>query len=72
MWRPDDWVTPFKPRPKGIFNKSLAQAYEQGADAMLKSLVKWLDEPCTEHRGILGWLELHRYLCPECRKELES
>jgi len=43
-----------------------------GANQKEQALIKHLFEPCKEHRGVLGWFESHRYLCPECMKELES
>jgi hypothetical protein len=36
------------------------------------ALIAWLDEPCEIHRGIHGWFELHRYLCPQCWQELKE
>ena len=63
------------------------QAYRQGSEATLKSLVKWLFEPCTSHTC---WdtefnseihyedkndrlpMPLHRYLCPKCMYQLKE
>jgi hypothetical protein len=52
--------------------KVLGEVFNEGADAMYSALVKYLNEPCTKHIGILGWKESHRYLCPECMAKLKE
>jgi hypothetical protein len=46
--------------------------YETGATAILEALIKWLFEPCTEHRPQDPWKLAHRYLCPQCMKSLKK
>ena len=54
--------------------KVLGEVFNEGADAMYSALVKYLNEPCTEHEGATTikyvshrW---HRYLCPQCWNQL--
>ena len=45
-WRPDDWKLPHRICYQ---DADYSFVYEKGADAMLAALLKWLDEPCTNH-----------------------
>jgi len=49
-------------------HKVAASAFNEGVQA----LTTWLFSPCTEHPIGHGWFESHRYLCPECMKELQE
>ena len=45
--------------------------YEAGADAMLDGVLKWLNEPDSDHTGIAGYY-LHRKDCPICWESLKE
>lgn len=78
--RPDNW---FELLAKMLHAKldsgEEVNAAEIYADAMLSAVVKWLWEKCPHtttfvantETVVLGGFE-HRYLCPECMKELEG
>jgi hypothetical protein len=94
LWRPDDWppeidISGFTGLPETI--EEMLQRYshffEAGASAMLEALIKWLFEPCAEHRqysnapdltkmeytvGINTVRYKHRYLCPQCMAEINK
>lgn len=85
-WRPEDWklidVTPIGSVSDDVERMLLTTTYEQGADSMLFSLVKWLDEPCENpkhnvHRVsmVSGWKTAfgayHRKECPVCWQKLK-
>jgi hypothetical protein len=91
-WRPADWVNPHDNwNPDHVDNVYVEQAmfgaFETGASAMLAALIKWLFEPCAEHRqysnapdltkmeytvGINTVRYKHRYLCPQCMAEINK
>ena len=82
-WRPDDWS---KQRSRHEYDGHDINCYEAGASAMLAALLKWLDEPCVLHEvndifsdpwgyhpnKQYGVFYLHRYLCPQCMKEIRG
>lgn len=59
---------------KNSMRMGLGIAWQEGFDAA----IKYLSEPCTEHKIIewrgcaIEYYEPHRYLCPECMSELKS
>jgi len=74
-WRPTDWYN-------NTHDEDLHEAYEDGADHMLWSLLKYLDAPCDKHAtevkgcdsdghyDIYERFERHRYLCTKCMEEM--
>jgi hypothetical protein len=57
MWRPKDWKR-MSPKPDGYqdelycdIGENNRQQFERGAQAMLKALIRWLEEDCTECPG---------------------
>ena len=72
MWRPENPY--FVQITSSDEQVKRALAWQEGADAMYSALVKYLNEPCTEHEGATTikyvshrW---HRYLCPQCWNQL--
>ena len=50
MWRPDDWNNPY---PRAPFAKGVqVEAYEDGADAILKAVTEFLQK---EYPAITTW-----------------
>lgn len=78
-WRPqDDWINPFSKEERPLLpDDKLERIYEAGASAMLKALIKWLFEPCTEHIAYIdedGHKEYmsHHINCSLCIEQLNT
>ena len=71
-WRPVDWINPYARQVRGKnFIMSDQKAYEVGASAMLKAVIEWLYEFCTDHAadGYSGGNNRLRLECPKCMEE---
>jgi len=75
-WRPPHWIK----IKNGIVQKATSEGYttrvvvELTASTLVQSLVKWLNEPCTEHEPFLPWegCSLLRSQCTECQQALRD
>ena len=70
MWRPENPY--FVQITSSDEQVKRALAWQEGADAMYSALIKYLNEPCTEHpyNKIRMLFHKHRYQCPKCMAKL--
>ena len=48
-WRPDDWKQIIEAEGCGIDNPHFMAGVTEGADLMLKAILKWGNEDCLNH-----------------------
>ena len=79
-WRPKNPVPLKGLNEAAPFDQGRRLGFNEGADAMLSAVLKWLDEPCNclDHAQIVEFtidvkgMYPHRKDCPQCWKELRG